>query len=353
MIKVEKTVLLDALKALKTSVAKENLQPILKCVHLKSEGANLTLTCTDTVGSARTTILVNSDTDINIAVQADKFEAICSKLDEIIELEVSDLLIIKSGKTKFKMLYVRGEEFPEVKFEYDEENKITLSEDDFVKGVSKTLVSTAQEYQSLLSGVCFSFDDNGYEMASTDGNRLSQVCFNEIISQEAQYVIPRKVLADVLKVVKDSVDIFFNKNKIILKTNNYIFSSVLLDGVFPKYRQLIPKDNPKKAIINRLDLINSLEKVSIMVNERTNIVTFDFNNNELLLTTNNDGETAKDDIEVDFNNTIKIAFNYKYLLDGLKAFSDKEVTFEMNEPLSPCLIKGDYTYLIMPIQIRG
>lgn len=162
MIKVEKTVLLDALKALKTSVAKENLQPILKCVHLKSEGANLTLTCTDTVGSARTTILVNSDTDINIAVQADKFEAICSKLDEIIELEVSDLLIIKSKKTKFKMLYVRGEEFPEVKFEYDEENKITLSEDDFVKGVSKTLVSTAQEYQNLLSGVCFSFDDKGY-----------------------------------------------------------------------------------------------------------------------------------------------------------------------------------------------
>ena len=91
-----------------------------------------------------------------------------------------------------------------------------------------------------------------------------------------------------------------------------------------------------------------------MSDDRTNIVTLDFKGNELELSTNSKevGE-AKDTIDVEFGKDLKIAFNYRYLVEVLKVIDTETVTFEMNEPLSPCLIKSSFIYLIMPIQLRG
>ena len=129
----------------------------------------------------------------------------------------------------------------------------------------------------------------------------------------------------------------------------------MYNGEFPQYQQLIPKEFKKTTIINRNELIKALDKVSIMANDRTNITKFIFTNNNLQLVTECPDGNAKDDLEINYESDeeFTIAFNYLYVLAGLKAMETEEITFNMNSNLSAVLISGDYNYLVMPIIIKN
>ena len=125
-------------------------------------------------------------------------------------------------------------------------------------------------------------------------------------------------------------------------------------GNFPDYNKLLPKAQPNTATINTKDILIALENVSIMSDDRTNIVVLDFKNNELVLTTNSiDIGEAKDTVECSFNSELKICFNYRYLVEVLKAIESDTIQFAMDTNLSPCLINSEFLHLIMPIQLRG
>lgn len=355
-ISVNKTDFLSGIKAIKSSCGKMNLQPILGTIHIKTIGQGLQLTATDIENSARTVIEANVNGDYNFCVNADKLESIVNALSGIITIDLPDnIAIIKSGKTEFSLLTLNAEEYPEPDFTLSED-KVVLSHDDFINGVNKTAFATAQETQNILAGVCFTFNkENGYEMAATDGNRLSRVIFDGVpMNREGQYSIPSNVLMNVAKSIGDEVELYFKENKVIFKTKNYLYSSNIYSGQFPKYAQLIPTDSPLKAVVKRSDLLHSLEKVAIMVDNRNNLTTFNFKDNQLNLTTKTvDVGTAKDSFDIAFDGEIVIGFNYRFVLEAIKAMDTDEIVICMNKPNSACLIQGDFTSLIMPVQIRG
>ena len=361
MITINKIDFLNAIKAIKLTCGKVNLQPILSTIHLKSENGGLILTSTDINNSARTIIEANITTPIDVCINADKLEAIISKLNDTITLETKDaFLIIKSGKANFELLFLNSEEYPHPNFTLSDD-KIILDGNTFIESINKTIFATAQiESQKILTGICITFSKDNLEFASCDGNRLTQIKHCLSVKREGQIVIPRKILLDLIKNVKDKIEIYFKDNKVIFKTENCLFSSTLLNGSYPKYQQLIPKDNNKKVILNRNELINAIERVAIMVNDRTNIVKFNFTKEgqlEIMADTPEAGK-SKDILEVTFkdDNNFFIGFNYRYLLDGLKVMTGETVTFEMKNPLNACLIKDNdnqnYLYLIMPIKIN-
>ena len=191
-------------------------------------------------------------------------------------------------------------------------------------------------------------------MASSDGNRLSIVEYeNPYVSKKGQYVLPKKILVDVSKYANGEVEIYLSDKKVVIKTDKYVFASTLVNGTFPEYRKLIPT-NPNIATINKRDILTALENVAIMSDDRTNIVTLDFKGNKLeLMTKSTDIGEAKDTIEVEYGKDLKIAFNYRYLVEVLKVIDTETITFEMNTELSPCIIKSDFLHLIMPVQQRG
>ena len=355
MITVNKNDFLNAIKAVKTNVAKAGLQPILSTIHVKSENGGLTLTTTDCTNHSRAVIEANAPEAIDVCLNADKLEAIVNRLGDEITLEIKDAnALLKSGKLNYKLMYINSSEFPQVEFNITD-NKVVLSADEFCDVVNKTSFASAQELQNILSGVCFTFKETGYEVASTDGNRLSVVEYeNPYVNIKGAYTLPKKVLVDVARVAKDEVEIYLSERKVTFKTGNCIFASTVLNGQFPEYKKLLPTSQPNVATINKKDIITALDNVAIMADDRKNIVTLDFKGNELELTTDSaDFGEAKDTIEVDFGKDLKIAFNYRYLVEVLKVVDTETVTFEMNEPLSPCLIKSSFVYLIMPIQLRG
>lgn len=354
MITINKADFLNGIRAVKSSCGKANLQPILNALHLKTIGQSLQITGTDIEKSARTVIEANVTEQQEFCVNADKLDNIVNALDDIITIEFKGTTaLIQSGKTKFKVLILEASEFPNVEFNLDTE-KIVLPKQEFVDGVNKTIISTSQVHNQILNGVCFSFKANeGYELAATDGNRLSQIKFdNSDISKDGQFVIPSSTLLNVIKNIGNEVEIYLHTNKIVIKTNNYLYQTNLLNGQYPPYQQLIPKNQPLKAIVAKADLLKSLEKVAIMCDERTNIAVFNFKNGELYLTSSCSSGKVEDVISVDFNEEIKIAFNFRYILEALKVMQTENVEFMMREPISACLINGDFIYLCMPIQVK-
>ena len=350
MITVQKNELLNAIKAVKTATAKIDINPILKCIHIKSEGYGLILTATDLSSSAQALCEANITEDIDICVNAEKFENIIAKLDEIITFNLGQgVLDIKSGNTEFKLVFIQPQEYPEITFEQTEDF-VTLTKDEFINGVNKTAISSSTAEQSVMSGICFTFNNDSYEMASTDGTRLSQVKFNTVVNKEGQYVIPQKVLLNVVRNIDKEVTLYFAENTIVFHTDNCFFKQNLLNGKYPDYKKVIPQNQQYKATIKRSDLLHALEKVAVMCDEKTNITTFDFENNKLKLTTACDNGKAKDIIDINFEGKNKLALNYKFVLEGVKVMDTEDIIFEMSEALSPCVLKSDFCYLIMPMK---
>ena len=354
MITVNKNEFLNAIRAVKTSCGKANIMPILSTLHLKTLGQALQLTATDTIFSARTIIAANVTEQREFCINADKLENIVNALDDIITIDCPEnVAIIKSGNTHFDVLILNTEDYPHPNFDLSDD-KVVLSKDDFIKGVNKTTISTTIDNQ-LLSGVCFTFDkENGYEMAATDGNRLSLVKFNDIeVDKEGQFVIPHTVLNNVIKCANSDIEIYFKDNRAIFKTDNYVYSSNILSGKYPMYAKLIPQEHSILAVIDKAELLKSLEKVAIMSDSRTNVTVFDFKDNNLHLTTSCESGKAEDTIPVNCNGELKIAFNFRFVLEGIKAMQSNEIQFGMNDEKSAVVVKGDFIYLIMPIMTKG
>lgn len=355
MITVNKTEFLNAVKAVKTSCSRNKINPILEGINLTTVGQGLQLTATDCTNSARTIIEANVKEPMDVCINAEKLENIVNVLDDIITIDCPDTTAtFKSGKTHFNIVVMQATDFPQTNFEF-EGKKVVLQKDDFIKGINKTIIATATETQNILNGICFTFNENGYEMAATDGNRLSQVKYDnaETDIKEGQYIIPHNVLSSVIRCINNDVELYFQETRVILKSGNYLYSSSLFDGTFPKYQQLIPQNQKYKAVVDRAELLKSLEKVAIMSDNRTNITVFDFKNGELHLTTSCEGGKAEDTIEVSFDDELKIAFNFRFILEGIKAMQSDAVEFGMSGATGACLIKGDFCYLVMPIMQKG
>lgn len=353
MIAVNQKELLTAIKAVKSSCGRGDINPILNSIRVKTIGQGIELTATDLTNTARTVIEANVTKDFDVCINADKLENIVSVLENNITIEnVDTTATFKSGKAHFDVLILNSKDYPEG-LDFDlTGDKVILKKEDFIKGVNQTVIATANEVQSVLNGVCFTFTPNGYEIAATDGNRLAIVNFDDVGSKDASYVIPHRALINVSKVAENEVEIYFTDKRAIFKTGNYLYSTVLYVSNFPKYNQLVPQNAPLNAEVDKSALLKALDRVAIMSDDRTNITTFDFKDGELHLTTSCEEGKSEDTIPIDFNGEIKLAFNYKFILEGLRVMQSDKVTFKMNQPQSATLLQGDFTYLCMPIVVR-
>ncbi|MBQ8476028.1 DNA polymerase III subunit beta, partial [bacterium] len=197
------------------------------------------------------------------------------------------------------------------------------------------------------------------------GNRLTRVRkeLDEEYPEVINFIVPSKTLSEIQRIssiVEDeNITLKIYKNKIIFEFENLTFQSRLIDGVYPKYQQLIPENNDKKIVVDRAELINAIERVAIMVNDRTNVVKFNFTPNQLeIMADTPEAGKSKDyiDIEYDYDEMLT-AFNYKYVLDALKNMDSKNVEIEISDVLAASIFKpqddeGNYICLIMPVKVQ-
>lgn len=369
---IKKEDLFNGIRIVERATAMKGLQPVLANILIETiDKSTVKFTATDLDLTVVAIVQAQVVEEGKITLPAKTLSDIVSRLsDNLISFKLSEetnTVNLTCKNTKFDIIGISANEFPSVSenIELKDNDAIEIELKPFVKAIKQAgFAAAGYESNNLLSGVVCDISQNILEMASTDGNRLARVREKiENKSKTSQLIIPSKTLQEFIKmssfIEEDFIKIFTDKAKIIIKSENTTIISRLMEGQYPKYNQLIPQESAKQAIVNVSQLISALERVAIMVNERTSIVKFAFSDNKLVLTADTpDSGNSEDEIDIEYKGEeLKIAFNYKYVLDSLKNMETSEVKVGLNSSLSATVLKpnneDDYVCLIMPVQIRG
>lgn len=369
---VKKEDLYNGIKIIERATSMKALLPVLLNVLIETiDKSTIKLVATDLDLTVITYVDAQIEEEGKITLPAKTLNEIVSKLgDKLITFQMNDnetTVNITCQNSTFDIVGISANEFPQeyANIEYENNEGFDVDVRQFVKAVKKAGFSAANyEMNNVLSGIVCDISGTVLEIASTDGNRLARI--RETIDNKEnvskQLIIPSKSLNEFLKMSAfledDFVKIYTEKSRIIIKSEKTTTISRILEGQFPKYNQLIPNESPKEALVNVSQLISAIERVSIMVNEKTSIVKMEFTNNLLKLTSDTLGSGKSEElIDIDYaGDELSIAFNYKFVLDALRNIDAETVKIGLNTPLSATMFRPDneedFVCLIMPVQIR-
>jgi len=362
----------NGIKIVEKITAQKAIQPILSNILIDTVSTDrVCFYATDLTSAISYKIPATVEKEGKITLSARKISEIVSKISSAqiaLKLDEAQTIKIKSGKAEFDLIGLNADDFPNAFGQNQDENCtiFVLNKQEFSKAIKQVVFAVStQETQPVLTGVCFNIEGNILELAATDGNRLTRVQkeINITAQENTNFIVNAKTLAEVQRIstlVEDeNITIKIFKNKIQFEFENLTFQSKLIDGVYPKYQMLIPKSNDKKVVVDRVELINSVERVSVMVNERTNVMRFNFSQGQLEIMANTpEAGKSKDYIDIEYSqDEMLTAFNYKYVLDALKNMDSKNIEIEISDVLAATIFKPqedetNYICLIMPVKVQ-
>lgn len=370
---IEKESLFTNLKIVEKTTLTRGIQPVLSNILIDATSDNyIIFSATNLDLNITTKTIASVKIPGKITLPAKKLSEIVSKLSNkpvVFSLnDETNIVNIISGNSKFELIGISADEFPEtIKEESLSAIKpVEIDMNPFLKCLKYTAFSAAsyESRNNKLSGVLCSISNDELEMAATDGNRLTRIVekITGEFPSEINCIVPSKTMQEFLRIASflkdEKLSLYIEKSKIVFKTASMIMSSGLLEGEYFPYKQLIPKTCEKNALINREEMIAALERVAVMVNERTNIVRFTFSDNTLFLKADTpDAGLGEDSVAAQYSDEeLTIAFNYKYVLESLKTMESPNVKIGLGGSLSATLFRpdegDDFLSLIMPIQIR-
>ena len=199
-------------------------------------------------------------------------------------------------------------------------------------------------------------------LVGTDGHRLAKFSheIEEDIDEVSGVIIPKKTIYELSKLLSEidnTISISISSNKIIFFIGNIIFISKLIDGSFPDYKRVIPKDNSNILKINRETLLSAVDRVSTIANEKSPVIKFKLLKNILNLNTvNNESSTASEDLNINYDgDDIEIGFNSKYIMDIVNNLEDEEVFINLKDNSSPIIAlensNNKLVYVLMPMRV--
>jgi len=371
---IQKDLFLNTLRIADHISSTKGIQIILSNVYIEATKDNfLILKSSDLDIGVFLKIKADVKKEGKITLPSKKLSEIVSKLPDVeLNFEASEdtnKAKITSGRAKFELMGISALEYPVIITDEEIEsfkNNISLEIKPFINAIKQTVyAASTAENNSIYNGVYINVNENKLEMAATDGARLSMVVedIKNAENKTFESIIPSRTLAEFIRFCSgfegEEVEILKKDGQIIFKIDENLLVSRSIEGQYPKYKQIIPKDNDKIVMISREEFLNALDRTSSMVEEKKNIVKLTFENNQLCLVVDNPelGESIDYvDVEFDEEEPIKIAFNCKFLLDVLRNFDSEKVRIELKPTLAPTLLKQEgtdkYLALIMPIQIK-
>jgi DNA polymerase-3 subunit beta len=287
----------------------------------------------------------------------------------------SVLVTLTSASGRYQMRGMGAEEFPELP-QVKAGLAIQLSAAALTEGLGGSLFATSSdETKQVLTGVHLTMQQDSVEFAATDGHRLAVVeTTNQKTDDETEtediapleFTLPARALRELERMVgmrqsSEAVSLQFEQGQIVFQGGEHRLTSRTLEGQYPAYRQLIPKQFQRQITIDRRQLLSAVERIAVLADQKNNIVKFsiDSDNQELFLSVEaQDVGSGRESMPAQVSGeSLDIAFNVKYLIDGLKALSTSEIQLQMNTADSPVILTPlgglKMTYLIMPVQIRG
>lgn len=282
------------------------------------------------------------------------------------EVQVSSLdegegVRLKAGKCKFSVTGMSTVDYPELPEIENDRTSFTIPSSALLTALDGVLSSVStDETKQILQGVHVSLKEEALELAGTDGHRLAVTIAPLENGGEIDVAIPGKALNEVAKLIKgaENVDVSLDEVHARFSVGDRVLLTRLLKGQYPNYSQLIPKTFSKTATLDRTSFMNALSRVAVIADQKNSIVKIEFAGDEVAIGAESaEVGSGRETLEMQLNgDALNIAFNVKYLLEGLKAMDGKEVLVKMNTATSPAVLEplgeGKMTYLVMPVQIR-
>jgi DNA polymerase-3 subunit beta len=364
---ISREALIKPLQLVTGVVERRQTLPVLANVLLVLDGQQLSLTGTDLevelVGRVQ---LENGGAPGEITVPARKLMDICKSLpdDATLKFEVDDSkAVIRFGRSRFSLATLPANDFPSV-----EESQGTLRFSMPQKVLKAMIDSTAfamaqQDVRYYLNGLLMEVNADSLRVVATDGHRLALHTekFNIAdVSGKTQVIIPRKGILELSRLLSEGdelVELTLGTNHIRATTQNFTFTSKLVDGKFPDYDRVLPKGGDKVVVANRGILRNALSRTAILSNEKFRGIRLMLGKDELKILANNpEQEEAEDVVSVEYpGSPLEIGFNVSYLVDVLSVINADTVHLVLSDANSSALIhageQSGSLYVVMPMRL--
>jgi len=369
--KIKRNDILDVLSKIQGLTGRKSNLAITANVLIQATNYGILLVVTDLETGFEGLYPANIETEGKIAINARKFYEIVREFpsDEI-DIHETENYWIKIGNEniEYNIVGMNPEDFPESPT-IDEVEFFEINSAEFKKMIDKAIIITGaqDEKRAHITGIYFEVikqdDQNCLRMVSTDGNRLSTVDFvynkDYKLPDSPGIIIPKKGLQEVIKFLnpEGEVQVGFKDNNFIIKKDAETIIIRLLEGDFPEYSDIIKKDNLNIVDFNRQLFLMMLKRMSILSSEDYKGVIFNFETDNLIITTTNpDIGESKEEMKIDYKGaSIKVMFNPRYFIETLNLIDEDMVHLKIIDEEKPCLIQGekDDTYLsvIMPMRI--
>lgn len=342
---------------------KKDSSQITSHIYLETMGDKLLMKATDYEISIQSKIDILQNAEDGIAtIEGKKILPIIKQLkDGEVTLETKDSqILVKQGKAKFKLSTFNAAEFNNAtKFPEISENdtKINLDSIDFIKSIEKVAAAADSSAHKIdnhrieLTGTLIDVKDYYCNFVGTDTRRLAIIRQNtQSIGTQLSIIIPKRAILEIKKLFSDDFEIFFSQTMLFVRSQNYAFSTKLINGKYPDYEKIIPKDFkmqlklPKRDIEEAINLIKSLS-VNVKITLDSSGLLFEAMSSEEL-------ESASTQIELplEIPEPITLGMNAQYILDFLRYINAAEFEILINEANMPFMLRDEnYSTIVMPV----
>jgi DNA polymerase-3 subunit beta len=369
---VSSITLLSRLQSIGKVIAAKNSLPILDSFLFDLEGNNLTITASDAETRLVTSLeVLNAEGSGVFAVSAKiLLEPLKELPEQPLTFDINDenleiFIYFQNGKYNF--IGQKGDTYPQQKSLSENAVSIDIDAQVLLNGISRSLFATADdELRPVMNGVFFDIQPEELVFVASDGHKLVRLRNLAIkAGTTSSFIMPKKpatLLKNLLTKEEESVHISFDENNTYIKCSSFEMICRLVEGRYPNYNSVIPKDNPFKVTIDRVSFMNALKRVSVFSNQASSLVKLEMEHNEMLVSAQDiDFSTsAEEKITCSYEgSTLTIGFKATYLIDILNNINSEDVILELADPSRAGLIipsenqeDEDLLMLLMPMMLN-
>jgi DNA polymerase-3 subunit beta len=366
VLKAAQEKILGALQSVSGIVERRHTLPILANVLLRKTGKQLELTTSDLEIQVRTTQELGGDeAGFNTTVGARKLIDILRSLpaDQMVTLSAAqNKLTLQAGKSRFTLQTLPAEDFPLVNESVDFGPAFSVPQNVLRNLVNQVHFAMAvHDIRYYLNGILFIAEGRQLTLVATDGHRLAlaqAMLDNEVPKQEV--ILPRKTVLELQRLLRDEdtpIEMRFAANQAKFSFSGMEFVTKLVEGKFPDYNRVIPKNHKNAVVMGRAPLLASLQRAAILTSEKFKGVRINIEPGTLRIASSNaEQEEAKEELEIDYaGDAIEIGFNVTYLMDALANMGSEMIKLELQDTAASALFtvpdQPGFKYVVMPMRI--
>jgi len=363
----QSNVLQKSISIVEKAVSTRSTIPVLENMYFELKNKQLILRGNDLeIGIEHGIQVDQSELDGSVLIKAKTISSIISKIpNQQLEVKADQTkMTLKGENIDFDILCLDSGEYPIFpNIETGQSFQITIS--DLTELIKHTLFSASfDETKQFLNGIFVKMEEGTLYFVATDGYRLAlKQLKQETFNHQFAVIIPYKAMSELQKVIQQldptkSVNITISERQVSFSVDQFLLISRVIEGKFPDYKQVLPKQINNSIKLSRKALLEACERASIISSISNNVVRFNFEGAKIVIKAQAPamGE-FQEEIKVERiegQDDLKIAFNVRLVVDALKNMESDDLKISLNDALSPCLYEpvsgGDYTYVIMPIR---